>query len=653
MIRTLVGLIALIGLAAGAAAKPEATLHHDVELRLAPRDGTLEAVDRITVQGREALQIRLAPGLTLRRLELDGRALELGTNGQIALGGAGPHELVLDYGGRLESSHGGAASMAFLGAKGAFLPFGWAWLPSTGDQWATFRVLVDTPAPYKAIVTGRLVREEMTEENYRAEFVSDRAMELPSLFAGPYVVDERQHGAIRLRTYFYEEDEPLAGLYLDQAAQYLDRFEAVIGPYPYESFRMIAAPLPVGLGFPGLTYVAQRILPMPFMQTRSLAHEILHNWWANGVFVDYRSGNWAEGLTTYMADYALAEDEGPERAREMRLGWLRDFAALPPDRDAAVIDFVAKQHDAAQVVGYNKVALIFHMLRQELGAETFQAAIQHFWQQERFELASWQDLQQSFEAVAGEDLEAFFDQWLRRPGGPSLDLDDATVVAVDDGHQIELTLRQDAPPYRLAVPVAVETAAGWEAAKIAVLDETASAVIPVQEAPLAVAIDPDYDLFRRLAPGEAAPILRDVTLNGATQTIIAVGEDRAADVAARELAASLLDTEVHLAALDAIDAAPLLVIGLTAEVDAVLERAGLDPTPDSLAGKGTARSWTLRPPDRAPVLVVAAESAEALETLRGPLPHYGRRSFLVFDGREAVVKGVWPTRDSPLSRRFD
>ncbi|MDH3772373.1 MAG: M1 family peptidase, partial [Nitrospirota bacterium] len=72
-----------------------------------------------------------------------------------------------------------------------------------------------------------------------------------------------------------------------------------------------------------------------------------------------------------------------------------------------------------------------------------------------------------------------------------------------------------------------------------------------------------------------------------------------------------------------------------------------------LAGKGTARSWTLRPPDRAPVLVVAAESAEALEALRGPLPHYGRRSFLVFDGREAVVKGVWPTRDSPLSRRFD
>ena len=42
-------------------------------------------------------------------------------------------------------------------------------------------------------------------------------------------------------------------------------------------------PLPVGLGFPGLTYVSDKILHLPFMQGRSLAHEIAHNWWGNAV----------------------------------------------------------------------------------------------------------------------------------------------------------------------------------------------------------------------------------------------------------------------------------------------------------------------------------------------------------------------------------
>ena len=99
------------------------------------------------------------------------------------------------------------------------------------------------------------------------------------------------------------------------------------------------------------------------MRGRSLAHEVLHNWWGNGVYIDYESGNWAEGLTTYMADYALAEERGPGEALDMRLGWLRDFAALPEDRDIAVTAFRSKRHDASQVVGYGKVAFIFHMLK--------------------------------------------------------------------------------------------------------------------------------------------------------------------------------------------------------------------------------------------------------------------------------------------------
>ena len=48
-----------------------------------------------------------------------------------------------------------------------------------------------------------------------------------------------------------------------------------------------------------------------------------------------------------------------------------------------------------------------------------------------------------------------------------------------------------------------------------------------------------------------------------------------------------------------------------------------------------------------------ADDEAALSALLRPLPHYGRQSFLVFDGRKVIEKGVWPTGDNALTKRFD
>lgn len=68
-----------------------------------------------------------------------------------------------------------------------------------------------------------------------------------------------------------------------------------------------------------------------------------------------------------MADYGLTAARDPGAAREMRFGWLRDYAALPEDRDGALADFTSRVHGAAKIVGYNKSAYLFLMLRDMLG----------------------------------------------------------------------------------------------------------------------------------------------------------------------------------------------------------------------------------------------------------------------------------------------
>src|SRR6185503_18372100 len=151
---------------------------------------------------------------------------------------------------------------------------------------------------------------------------------------GPYVIREKlvsreNAEALRLRTYFYPDLEPLAEGYLEDSQRYIALYSKKIGAYPHSAFSVVASPLPSGFGMPTLTYIGAQVLKLPFIRATSLGHEVLHNWWGNGVYADYARGNWSEGLTTFMADYFYKEQESAAAARDMRHGWLRDFAAVP------------------------------------------------------------------------------------------------------------------------------------------------------------------------------------------------------------------------------------------------------------------------------------------------------------------------------------
>lgn len=645
------------GLSAGEAPSP---VHHAIEAKLDPQNGRLDVTDTVTLRGRAEIRFRLASWLRIERMLIDGRPIRVtGAAGawRAPLPDMGEHRIALRLSGmapRLSPGavRGGLQPAAF-GPGGSYLMGQAAWIPAMGEDWITYRLSVEVPASYRAVATGRLEEEVAGVTKNRAVFVADYPAEPPSLFAGPYEVQERREGGIRIRTYFHPELGSLAENYLRDAARYLVRFSGQVGPYPFRDFHIISAPVPVGLGFPNLTYIGRRILPLAFIRRRSLAHETLHNWWGNGVAVDYASGNWAEGLTTYMADYALEAGKGAEPAREMRLGWLRDYAALPPERDIPITAFTSRRHEAGRVIGYNKVAFIFHMLRQELAEADFAKGLRLFWQQQRFQVAGWEKLRQAFEKASGRDLGWFFKQWLERVGAPRLRLGAVETWKEADAYRLRLTVRQDRPAYRLTVPVSIETRAGHERQLVVLQDAETTATLLLDEQPIAVHLDPDHDIFRRLLSAEAPPILRDVTLAANAVTMI-VGEDAAMERLARQLAERLLDTPVRIAPAvpSEMAAAPLLIIGATSDVETFLAGAGMAGTPETLVGRGTSRVWTARRDSNLPLLAIAADDIQALEALLRPLPHYGGKSYLVFDGRSAVDTGTWLVTDSPLKRRL-
>ncbi|HYC42073.1 MAG TPA: M1 family aminopeptidase [Noviherbaspirillum sp.] len=532
-------------------------------------------------------------------------------------------------------------------AEGSFLPAGGAWYPSPASLFS-YRIEVAVPDGQRAVAPGKLAAESSAGGGaYRATFEFDQPADGIDLMAGPWAVREKvmpRPGAepLRLRTYFTPELDAAPGLadgYLDDTRRYLERYSEQIGAYPFAGFSVVAGPLPTGFGMPTLTYLGADVIRLPFIRATSLGHEVLHNWWGNGVYVDYAKGNWSEGLTTFMADYAYKEQESAEAAREMRLGWLRDFAAVPTGEHTALGDFRSRTHGAAAAVGYGKSAMVFVMLRDTIGEEAFGKGIRAFWDKYRFRRAGWSELRGAFEEASGRRLGEFFDQWLNRAGGPALAITDARMT--ENGKRLQLSMEQAGPAYAMRVPIELVYKDSTELRWVDVSRQREQVNLDTASVPAGVRVDPDLRLWRVLERDQLPPILRQWYIARAPRLAIA-SEPKDVRESAALLAQRLFETPPRIVPLDSLNGGtPLMLMGLHADIDAALARAGLPPRPPALAGKGSAQVWTVAR-DGAPLAIVSADSAEAIRALLRPLPHYGAQSWIAFDGSRAIGRGVWP-----------
>jgi aminopeptidase N len=661
-VRVFVGLVGWWLAAALAPVHAEA-VHYDITVRLEPAAHLLEASARIVVKDPGATTIALARSLAADSVVVDGAPLDTrgGERGDRRVwpvaarpgghvveirwrGTLAPIDLSLDHRGTL------GRPVAASGLAGTFLPSGSYWYPVIANLLGSYRVTVDLPLGQRAVVPGRLVEETEADGRARAIFEFAHPAEGIDVMAGPYRVQAREvvtgrGSKVALRTYFHPAVAGLADGYLDSVQGYLDLYEGWIGPYPFTEFSIVSSPTPTGYGMPTLTYLGQSVLRLPFIRSTSLGHEILHNWWGNGVYPDLAGGNWSEGLTTFMADYAFKEREGAAAAREMRLGWLRDLAAVPPGQDQPLEAFTSRHHATSQIVGYDKAAMLFVMLRDRIGTEAFDRALRRFWIAERFRVASWHDLERAFEAESGQLLGAFFTQWLERRGLPSLHIVAASRTATSGVHRVRLTLAQSAPAYLLRIPVAVRTTEGEEVHTVELARGRQVFEIAVRARPTRVLLDPDFRVLRRLDAAELPATLRQTMVARQVVVVLASPEaEWASEV--RRLAERLLDATPIFAEPGAAlprDAA-LVVIGRDPDVAAFLARNRLPERPPGLGESGSARVWAAVGPGGAPLLVVSARDPDALGPVLRLLPHYGRQSFLVFSGGTVAARGVWPSQ---------
>ncbi|CAB1076707.1 PDZ domain [Olavius algarvensis Delta 1 endosymbiont] len=659
----------------------ESSAAHNLQIELVPTQMKLIGRDDITVKtdDRKMLVFRISENLTQIRVIVgnEPRSFEV-DSGRLLLD-LRPHEqsaelqLQISYNGIFDdpvpvqpvnTDNPGYGVTGTISPKGTFLLAGAGWYPELINSRATYRIKIEAPAGTVAVTAGRSRGHSTENGKTISTWQVDHPVRGLALSAARYVFQEKKVGTVTAATYLMPQNQHLAASYLRATAGYLGLYSDLFGAYPFQKFAVVENFFPTGFGFPSYTLMGGTVLRLPFIIHTSLGHEIAHCWWGNGVYVDYADGNWSEGLTAYVADYLFKEMKSKKAALDARRQWLRNYATLVrPENDFALSRFRSRHNPVTKTIGYDKSAMIFHMIRQLIGEEAFWGSLRDLYRDRLFRQTSWADLQQAFEKRGQRSLQNFFDQWVYRKGAPQVSLKAVSTTQNSDGWQVSGKITQDSPFYDFALRLALETERQIITKTIDVSGQETAFILHSAAPPLKLTADPADDIFRRLYPSEIPPAVNALKSSPSVVTVLADRLDPALQKAARRLALSLGLKHNQFISESELDRQTLiendvLLIGrpryagflknLPAAIDIrtksfALENEVYDSSSDAFFGvfnhpyAGNRIAALFMPLSPKYADIVAAK-----------VTHYGKYSYLTFRSGKNQAKGFWPVEASPL-----
>ena len=494
------------------------SIHHKLTVKLNPSNSIASFHDIVTIPlelAKSGISFRLNKNATIKQLELSNGEIYIKDSGDGLLKFdlpeldkktlSGPLKLICFYNLPLPSSDTNIETLHFSGTD-YFYPQ--AWTKDKVISSVTFQIKIQTPRNIKVVSQGKKLKELVTKKTRTTIWKEEKPQEEIILIADSYHEFFERHDSIKLYVYLLKNDYALAKQYFEATKLYLDFYSSLLAPYPYKKFAMIENSQQTGYGMPSFTLLGSRVIRLPFILHTSYPHEILHNWLGNGVYIDSNSGNWAEGLTTYLADHLLAEQKG--KGASYRFQELIRYSSYVNEKnDFPLVKFKQRNNMSSQAIGYGKMLMVLHMLRLKVGDINFLEGLRDFYNENKFHKAGFNELRASFERKSKIDLKHFFDQWALRKGAPLIQISSASYSKQNNNYLLQFKIRQiqTGLAFKFKIPTAVwlkNQKTPW-IGKINVEKKEEIASITFASKPQKILLDPYHEVFRRLNADESPP----------------------------------------------------------------------------------------------------------------------------------------------------
>jgi aminopeptidase N len=508
--------------------------HYDVSATLDPASQSLSAVAKVDFRATEVssiVRVELHSNLNVGEIKsAAGKALNferdslnpllLNVNLPSAATANSTVTLTFAYSGPLaneENSPVPGVRLASIYKDGAYLLLPARWFPltayPTNRYTGTFRLTV--PDTFAVAGTGRSlspspVAAKSPAEGGRLLYVFECAQPEPngSFVAGPLKLTPKQSEGLSVSVYAPPTAPANAGDFANSVARSVNAFSDLFGPLPDPAFTVVQIP-DGGLrefSGPGLIVLSQRAWE-PKVNDRVIARLVASQWWGNQVLPATRGDVWiSDGLSRYAealyAEQSAGKEAGLRAVDDFAVGALMNEEAAPISQAARLVPFTS---DYRSVV-MNKGAMLFHMLRAQMGDLAFKSLLHNFYTtysgkngtNAEFQQMAIQQTQAAMKpGQAAPDVSGFLAQWLNSTGVPDFKLE-FVVYRTPKGFRVVGKIMQPLDTFSMPVQLRVDTEGNPEIKTVDVVGTDSTFTIETfgRPKPGGIKIDPNNVILK-------------------------------------------------------------------------------------------------------------------------------------------------------------
>jgi aminopeptidase N len=513
--------------------------HYDVQVLIHPEDQTISGLARVDFIANEVARtvvVELHQDLKLNSVHIPGSKkpleferdrtypllLTVGLPDSVAPGQ--PVSLEFDYTGPISSEDDSptrGVRFASIDKTSAYLLLPARWFPLTNypanRYTGTFKII--TPDTMYVTGTGRADPPTMEpgigKGAGQASYVfhCDHPAPVGTFVAGPLQLSPVQTEGITVSVFTPPVQASTATAYGTSLAHIILYYSDAFGPLqenappPFTIAQMPDGSLS-GYSAPGLLLISARQWTTR-ANDRLLSELASQQWWGDRVLPSTSSDTWlTDGLSRYAeAMYAEQSDgsAGLHRALEdFAVGALMYEDTAPISQAGRLQTF---SNEYRSVVA-DKGALVFHMLRTEIGDDAFTALLHEFYKKyegknaniAEFEKMAYTKVPPPKKGEPPINLVSFFSQWVNSTGIPEFKLE-FIVYRTRKGFKVVGKIHQDLDTFRMPVELRVDTEGNPEYKKILVTGTTQQFEIDTfgRPKPNGIVIDPNNNMLKSSA----------------------------------------------------------------------------------------------------------------------------------------------------------
>jgi tetratricopeptide (TPR) repeat protein len=477
---------------------------YTIDAQLSPADHKLSATASVTftaLDNSDNAIFELHGALKVEKVtDTTGKALtgERGPNATVIVTPASPlvkgqqYTWVFTYDGALQDETGSPVEglkLAYVGDPISYLLYPGRWFPMSGfltDRF-TADIHVKVPSGYRVIGSGAT-----TSTSGEYDFHWAKSGFPGTIIAGKFAPPVA--AAPNIHIYTTEAHKQFAQDYGQAALREFAYFTSTFGVPDSTQLNVVELPDDTVHVWwaPEIAAVAGSYIGSNINSYRLLANTIAHQWWGCQVSPATLNDEWLENGMSRYAELMYLEDQAGRNAMNTAI---QDVSASALAYDTIPLTSAGRLAPFSpqfQAMTLDKGAMVFHMLRWEVGQDSFLKILRAVLTQYKDQSVKTSDFEKLAEAQSQQQLTPFFAQWLDGTGAPQFTNKYAVYrLGNNKGFRTIGEIQQDLDLFNMPVELRIETDGKTEERRVDVVGSDSQFVVDTFGRPRHITIDPD------------------------------------------------------------------------------------------------------------------------------------------------------------------